>query len=203
MKSPSSERGFTLVEALIGLALLLVAFMAVGGVLVESARINRGQQMAADVQSSARNCLSLIVDQLRSAGWNPTNVGGIGSVALDPSGDALTVFADLNEDGVTKDPTGVKDETGEELLIRRNGDRIEWQPTPGATFQALCLHITNDADGDGTAEPLFVANPAQTEIRVQVTAQSPFVDQATNKHVRYTVSSDVLLRRTRWISQPY
>ncbi len=196
MNRASREQGFTIVEALVAVALLLVAFVAVGGVLVQSAQINRGRQMAVDVQASARTCVSLIVDHLRSAGWNPTNAPGVPSVSVAASGDELTVFADLNEDGDV-------DDLGETLLIRRNGDRIEWRPRTGEPFQTLCLNITNDVDGDGVAEPLFVANAALTDVTVRVTAQSPFVDRATNNFIRYTVSSDVLLRRTRWVNQPY
>ena len=63
-------------------------------------------------------------------------------------------------------------------------------------FSVLSANISNDADGDGTIENMFVpdANPP-TRITIQVTAQSPAVDPVSKDFIRYTVSSDVVLRK--------
>lgn len=197
MKRDSSQRGFTVVEALISLVLLLVAVMAVAGVLVENLKINRAKQMTVDVQSQTRNCLSLIVDALRSAGWNPKDPASTQSVVVD-SGDQITVYADLNEDGTISGP-------GEQVVIRRNGDRIEWRQEPSALFQTLGVHFTNDADGDGVAEPMFVPDSATapTKVLVRITGRSALPDRVTGAFIRYTVSSEVLLRRNQWDTEPF
>jgi type II secretory pathway pseudopilin PulG len=200
-----SCRGFTLIEALIGVTLTMVAVAALGGMLVQSAKINSSQQMKARVLSDARTCVSMIVQRLRSAGWDPQNAG-IPTVVLDPADndanhadgvDNLLIFADLNGDGET-DGTATDDDDDEQILIRHAGGLVEWQPEPGAGYVTLVANISNDADGDGTAEPMFVPDSATspTQIVVRVTAESPDPDPVSGQPLRYTVTSQVVMRKS-------
>ena len=154
--------------------------------------------MKASAQANARNCLSVIVQKLRSAGWDPLNQN-INAVVLDPDDndgndadgvDDIEVYADLLGDGDT-------DDLGERVRIRHSGDQILWRRQDGLSYIVLAGSISNDADGDGTAEPMFVpdATPTPTRITVQVTAQSPSPDPVTGQFIRFTVSSDVALRK--------
>lgn len=137
----------------------------------------------------------MIVQKLRSAGWDPLNAG-LTTVNLDPDltddVSEIEVFADLDEDGATTSPD-------EQITIRHSGEQITWRRTgdPSDPFLVLATHITNDANGDGTPEPMFVpdstTNP--TRITVRVTAQSPDPDLGTGEFIRFTVSSDVVLRK--------
>ena len=193
MRAVRAESGFTLVELLVSLALLSMVLGGVAGLLVQNSRINRAEQMSAEVQSNARNCLSMIVQTLRTAGWDPRNAG-FAAVALDPSptntNNYIEVFADLNEDGDASD-------AGEDVIIRWAVDRIEWRTDPSQPYVTLSDSISNDADGDGTAETMFVpdsmTNP--TRITVRITARSPVPDPRTGQFIRYTVSSEVVLRK--------
>ncbi len=109
----------------------------------------------------------------------------------------IEVFADLNEDGET-DNVVTDDDDDEQVLIRHNDGKLEWRPKSNGTFTTLSVNISNDADGDGTIEPMFVAddpvNPKR--ISVTITAQSPRVDPISKDFVRYTISTDVVLRRS-------
>ena len=68
--------------------------------------------------------------------------------------------------------------------------------TRTSAFEILADNISNDANGDGTIEPMFVLDAIPpTRITVQITAQSPVVDPNTRDFIRYTVSSDVVLRK--------
>ena len=190
-----SERGFSLVEVIVSATLLLVVMSGVARLLVQNSQVARGEQMSAGVQASARSCLGMIVQVLRSAGWDPTNAS-FPPVALDPSPTTTTnfiqVFADFNEDGDT-------DDADEDITIRWVSNRIEWRKTSNTTapFVILADFITNDADGDGTPETMFVpdstTNP--TVITVRITVRSPVPDPQTGKFIRYTVSTDVTLRK--------
>jgi len=197
MSAYRNERGATLLEMLISLAIFLLAMSGLATLLIQNARINKAQQMTADVQANARNTLSIVVQKLRSAGWDPLQVG-LSSLALDPDlGDDVSeieVFADLNADGDPDDPD-------EQILIRHTGTghTVVWRPDSDVStpFVTLSTNISNDADGDGTIEPMFVPDdPADpTVITVRITAQSPAPDPTSGQFIRYTVSSDVVLRK--------
>jgi prepilin-type N-terminal cleavage/methylation domain-containing protein len=191
------QSGFSLIEMLVSITVLLLAMAGLSSLLIQNARVNKSQQMTVDVQSNARNCLSMIVQRLRSAGWDPLNQNTFTPVIVDqdPSDgiDELEVFADLDMDGLT-------DSDDEQVLIRHVGNQVVWRRTNDVNdpFIVLATNITNDANGDGVAEPMFVPDltPDPTRIRVQITARSPVPDPTSGEFIRYTVSSDVALRKT-------
>jgi hypothetical protein len=191
-----SERGIGFLEAIVSLALLLVILSAFGGFMIQSAKINKSRQMAVDAQSTARNCLSLVVQVLRTAGWDPRE-RGFAHVQTDPDlTDAINfieVFADLDEDG-TMDTSD-----GEQVLIRHNGNQLEWRVNGDAmtSFDILGVWITNDHDGDGTTDPMFLPDttPNPTRVTVTITTEAPVLDPQTRRPIRYTVSSDVIFRK--------
>jgi Tfp pilus assembly protein PilW len=187
------ENGSSLIEVLASAAILIMATSGLSVMLVQNGRMNKSKRMAAEVQSSARNCLEMVVARLRSAGWDPGN-NGINAINLDPdlsdTVSQIEVFADLNGDGDTGD-------ADEQTLIRHSGTVIEWRPSASGSFVVLAPGITNDADGDGTLEPMFQPDSTTdpTRITVQITAESPLPDPVTGQALRYTLSSDVLLRK--------
>jgi prepilin-type N-terminal cleavage/methylation domain-containing protein len=189
------QRGVTLIEILVSITVLLVALSGLAKMMIESSRINKAQQLTATVQANARNSLTMIEQKLRSAGWDPGNAG-IATLTLDPdlSDDVseLEVFADLDGDGAT-------DAANEQILIRHTGGQIVWRPIADTSvpFVVLAGNISNDADADGTIEPMFVpdstTNPRRVTIRI--TAESPVPNPMSGEFIRYTVSSDVVLRK--------
>lgn len=188
----SGARGFTLVEMLVSITLVLLCLTGLMAMTVENSRINRAQQMTSQVQANARNTMSIIVPKLRSAGWDPMNVG-LGGVNLDADlSDEISeieIFADLDEDGTT-------DGLDEQVLIRHDADQVVWRRTNDASdpFIVIATDITNDADGDGVIEPMFIAVSAD-RILVQITAESPVPDPMTGQFIRYTVRNEVALRK--------
>jgi prepilin-type N-terminal cleavage/methylation domain-containing protein len=195
MVARPGERGFTLLELLVSMAVLLIVMAGLFGLLIDNSRINKSQKLKAEVQANARSTLSVLVQKLRSAGWDPMN-SGLPVLGLDPDPtdpvSQIEIYADLDEDGTT-------DGAKEQILIRHQGLQVEWRPTNDVSvpFTVLAGNISNDSDGDGSAEPMFVpdsiSNP--TRITVHVTAQSPVPDPMTDELIRYTVSSDVSLRK--------
>jgi prepilin-type N-terminal cleavage/methylation domain-containing protein len=183
--------GFTLIEVLVSLTILLLSLAALATLLVQNARVNRAQQMTLSTQSNARSCLSIVTPVLRTAGWDPLNAG-FSPVTLDPSGNgnSIQVFADLNEDGDTLD-------SDEDVTIRYTMGRLEWKKSAGGAFEILSEDISNDSDGDGLPEPMFVPDDTSRprRIAVTITARSPVPDPRNGLYIRSTASTDVLLRR--------
>jgi len=195
MRTPR-QGGFSLIEMLVSITVLLLAMAGLSSLLIQNARVNKSQQMTVAVQANARNCLSMIVQRLRSAGWDPLNQNTFSPVILDQdladSIDELEVFADLDMDGLT-------DSDDEQVLIRHVNNQVVWRRTNDTSdpFIVLATNISNDENGDGVPEPMFVpdATPDPARIRVRITAQSPAPDPTSGEFIRYTVSSDVALRK--------
>jgi prepilin-type N-terminal cleavage/methylation domain-containing protein len=193
-KRQSDQRGFSLLEMTISLAVVLLAMTGLFSMLIHNSRVNKAQQMTAEAQANARNCLSMIVQELRSAGWDPGNFG-IPVVALDANGlgdgiSEIEVFADYDFDGLTDKPD-------EHVVIRHLQNRIEWRRHDVEDFKILAINISNDPDGNGV-QPMFTPVPGvdPTHIRVDITAQSPVPDPISGEFIRYTVSADVALRKS-------
>lgn len=192
MKERDTTAGFTLVEVLVSLAILGVVTGIMASLLVQNSRLNKKQLLQIEAQSSARTTLSLVVQILRTAGWDPRLVG-FAPVALDSnlsdSVNYITVFADLNADGDTND-------TDENVTIRQTNGRVELKRTAAGSYEVVGANISNDANGDGTAEQMFTpdstSNP--TRVTVSVTSTALGVNPENGAAIRYTVTSNVLLR---------
>jgi prepilin-type N-terminal cleavage/methylation domain-containing protein len=192
-----AESGFTLVEVLVSLMLLVLIVTGVASFVIQNSQINTAEQMSVSLQSDARNSLTLIENSLRTAGWDPKNVG-FAAVSVDstPTGadNYIEIFADLNQDDDTLD-------ADEDITIRQHNNGLEWRRTwdTSQPFEIIADDITNDEDGDGTIEPLFtpdsLTNPKR--VTVKITARSPVPDPRSGLYLRYTVSADVALRSSQ------
>jgi len=192
MTASGNARGFTILEALIAVTILMIAMTAIAGMLLRSSQLGRSQQLAASSRSDARSSLSMILGKLRTTGWDPMSAG-LQVVQLDTNlGDNISeieTFADLDADGDT-------DGINEQVLIRHVGDIIEWRRSASGSFETLAVGMSNDSDGDGTPEPMFVpdstTNP--TRVVVQITAESE-PSPVTQQPMRFTVSSEIVFRK--------
>ena len=201
MNRISRQRGFTLVEALVSLTVLALAMTGLFSLLVHNSRLNKSQQMKAEAQANARNVLSIIVQKLRSAGWDPLGTDLFAGLTLDTNtGDTIaeiTVRADYHTAGTPDTPDGLADQIDEVIVFRHTNNTIVWDRDDDGNFEVLAVNISNDADGDGTIENMFVPDDTTDpqQITVQITARSPVIDPITRDFTRYTVTSDVFIRK--------
>ena len=99
--SRSSELGFSLMELVVSLAVFSLTAAGFASMLVDNAKLNKSQQMAITAQSDARNCVTIIEQALRTAGWDPQNTGFSGITLQSPpvaSNNWIQIRADLDED---------------------------------------------------------------------------------------------------------
>jgi len=67
----------------------------------------------------------------------------------------------------------------ETVTIRQTNGRVEWRRTSNTMdpFETIGINITNDANGDGTAEQMIIpdstTNPKRITVRVTATSPSP------------------------------
>jgi len=201
MKPARRQRGFSMVEVLVSLTVLSLAMTGLFSLLVHNSRLNKSEQMKAETQANARNVLSIVVQKLRSAGWDPLGTDLFAGLTLDTNtGDTIaeiTVRADYHTAGTPDTPDGLADQINEVIVFRHTNGMIIWDQDDDGTFEVLAVNISNDADGDGTIENMFVPDSTTDpqRITIQITAQSPVIDPNTRDFTRYTVTSDVYIRK--------
>ena len=201
MRPTGRQSGFSMVEALVSLTVLSLAMTGLFSLLVHNSQLNKSEQMKAETQANARNLLSIVVVKLRSAGWDPLGSDLFDGLTLDTNtGDdiaEITVRADYHTAGTPGTPDGLADQIDEVIVFRHTNDMMLWDRDDDGTFEVLAVNISNDADGDGTIENMFVPDSVSDprRITVQITAQSPVLDPITKDFSRYTVTSDVYIRK--------
>ena len=201
MRHVKGQRGFTMIEVLVSLTVLSLAMTGLFSLLVHNSRLNKSEQMKAETQANARNVLSIVVQKLRSAGWDPLGTDLFAGLTLDTNtGDTIaeiTVRADYHTAGTPDTPDGLADQIDEVIVFRHTNSTLIWDQDDDGTFEVLAVNISNDADGDGTIENMFVPDSTTDpqRITVQITAQSPVIDPITRDFTRYTVASDVYIRK--------
>jgi len=106
VKSGSDEQGYTLIEVLIVIAIMMLILAGISTLLVEGQRISAGQADFLRMHQSARTAMDLMSREILMAGYDPTNPNYPfirTPPILDPSATTLRILADLNNDGDTGD----------------------------------------------------------------------------------------------------
>ena len=98
--------GFTLIELLVAIAIVSLILVAIVGLFQRLSRSYTTQNAYADLQQGIRSTLDVIADDIRMAGYNPTQSGvSFGIEKAETFRLRLTV--DRNEDGqLDKSPAG-------------------------------------------------------------------------------------------------
>ena len=186
------EGGFSLMELLVSVSILSLALGGLAGLLIQNSQINRTEQMLTEVQANARNTMSMVVQAMRSAGYDPKNTGFV-PVTTDGAptntSNIIEVRADLNEDADTAD-------ADEDVTIRFTGNQVDWRKSASGSFVVVSDNICNDQNGDGTTELMFTPDATNpTHVTVKITACSATVDPRSGNFLRYTITSEVAIRK--------
>lgn len=111
-----SGAGFTLVELMIVLVIMIMVASAVYSILGTLTRSYTGQNVAADTQQDMRIGIDYMVRGIRMAGLDPRHTGEPGVLTASP--DLFSFTADQNMDG---DP----DDTGEQITFVYSANRVQ------------------------------------------------------------------------------
>lgn len=87
------QKGFTLVDILVGLAMASVLMVATVSLFTTLGRSYTTQNVAADVQQVTRAGIELMIQQIRMAGFDPS---GSATAAIVPNFDDTSVFDDAH-----------------------------------------------------------------------------------------------------------
>ena len=151
------EKGFTLLEILVGLAVASIVLTAIYQTYLSQQKAYVVQEEVAAMQQNLRAAILMIGSELRMAGYDPSGKANAGIISISNSGDGaytINFTKDLNGDGVTDDA----DEDITYLLDTANGVQVLGRRNPtdsipvAENIDALNL-VFLDADNNVIAVP--------------------------------------------------
>ena len=94
-KIKCSDHGFTLVELMVAVVISTIVAAAIFAAYQNQQKLYKRQEAVIDMQQNARAGLYLISQELRMAGYDPTDIGGVGIQTANAT--TLQYTQDLNE----------------------------------------------------------------------------------------------------------
>ena len=170
----NNERGFTIIELVVGLAISLILLGVAVKIFLVQQRSYSVQEQLSEMQQNIRSAMDMIARETKMAGYNPTGAGFDG-IEYDATKTQLRILADLDGNGST-------DTTNEDitykyfntvdypLQIKRKGSTID-------NFQPLAENITGftfnylKADGNEAS-----ASDEIRQIQVTITGRTDKTD---------------------------
>ncbi len=163
----NNERGFTIVELVVGLAIGLILLGVAVKIFLVQQRSYSVQEQLSEMQQNIRSAMDMIVRETKMAGYNPTGASFNGF----PDSSKLQILADLDGDGLT---TG----TNEDITYKYYDDPDFQIKRKGITgFQPLADNIKAfdieyyDAGGFGTT-----TSTAIRQIKITITGRTAKTD---------------------------
>jgi len=198
--STESDRGFTIIELLIAMAVGLVLLGAMYGVFTMHSKTFGTQERIAEMQQIARAAMDMMTREIRMAGYNPAGVTFDG---IPYDADKLEIYADLdgNEDtNGTNEYIKYTMDSDYPFEIRRDtgGGRQEF----ALNIQSFTFSYWKDENDDGVMEEVTTSanNDKIRQIRITITARTArpdpnYTDPTYGDHYRrYTLTSVITPR---------
>jgi prepilin-type N-terminal cleavage/methylation domain-containing protein len=175
------KRGFSLIELLVTLVIMSVVSLAIYSVFSVSSRTYTTQGVTADVQQSVRAAMEVMVQDIRTAGLDPTASGNFGIELAEAT--KLRFTSDSIDAGLG-DFNGVLDDTNSErityVLQGIELNQILYETTASENSQPLISDMQNltftyfDADGNDLGSPVPALQLADIRtINVSITVEEP------------------------------
>ena len=175
------QRGFSLIELLVAMVIMSVVSLAIYGVFSVSSRIYTTQGVTADVQQSVRAAMEVMLQDIRTAGLDPTSSGDFG---IELAEAAKLRFTSDSIDAGLLDFNGVLDDTNSErityVLVGTQLDQILYETTGSEDSGPLISDVQNlsftyfDADGNDLGSPVPPLQLADIQtINVSITVEEP------------------------------
>jgi type IV pilus assembly protein PilW len=138
------NRGFTLVELLVALAISSIIMAIIYATYQAQLRTQLTQQQVVEMQQNARAAMFAIEREIRLAGYDPTD-SGFPQITSAQTG-SITFTMDINN-GADDDLDGIVDELDERGMPNVDGDIND-------NLEQITYRLSNDAGGDGIADGL-------------------------------------------------
>jgi type IV pilus assembly protein PilW len=204
LKNINSDKGFTIVELLVYIAMLLVVIGALYSILTTNTRSYSSQENKVAMVQDLRATMELITTEIRMAGYDPTGIGDVGFIDdgndnWDTDGTSIRFTMDTDGDGAiaTSEDINYYLNGSAQLVRREQGD---------ATEQVLAENITalgfqygfEDGDTDDEPNETDADNTNDREdirsVQVSITGRSARVDPITGNWRTKTAESWLVVR---------
>ena len=186
MRYPA-RRGFTIVEMVVSLTLLVIVMASVFGVMTRVQRDYISQRERLKAEDTLQGIELMLTQVLRSARADPL-AAGVGLLEPDPDGDG--VFDDVRVRGDVGNPSdGDAADALEDVLVRLDADTIKVRWTAGGAEQPVAFPVNllrfEYYALDGTLLASAAAAATAARVKFTVAVERPH--------------SAVLLRRESWV----
>ena len=198
--SPESDRGFTLVELLIAMAVGLVLLGAMYGVFSMHNKTFGTQEQIAEMQQNARAAMDMMTREIRMAGYDP--IGSAGARIVSAASSSINFTLDITSTSNPGTPDGDTADPNEHItysLYTVDGiQKLGRKSTASAGNQPVAEHVQSlafqywDANGNTTTT---AADIRRIQIAITVQTAKPDPDYTTNSGYRtYTLTSIITPR---------
>jgi type IV pilus assembly protein PilW len=169
------ERGFTLVELLIAMALAGIVLGALGSTFLSLQKAYDVQEQISEMVQTTRAAMDMMTREVKMAGYDP-NPASAGVVGITYDTGQLQILADLNGDGET-DGTSTDDDDNEEIIYSYDDANDQIDRDTGGGDQPFAENIqTFDfkyLKADGVTQVTSSANQDEIrQVKITITART-------------------------------
>ncbi len=136
----NANTGFTIIELLVALAIMSIVVGAIVTSKIGQQSQSMSQQQAVEMQQTVRAAMSIMVKEIRMAGYNPYSFN-YGAGITSAGANAITFSYVIDFDGRDNDGDTVIDETGEIETVSYRLQSKELQVNKGSGFTVLAENI--------------------------------------------------------------
>ena len=189
------EKGFTLTELLIAMALSGIILGTIAGTFIMQRKTYDIQEQITEMVQTARASIDMMSREIRMAGHDPTGAGFDG---ITYDADQLQIKVDIYKKNNTGDPDGDTLDSNENIIYKYYDEHSKYpyqikRKTGNGTFQPFAENIKEfkfdylDSAGNATTTTADIR-----QIRITITARTskPDPDYSANSGFRtYTLTS--------------
>ncbi len=195
------KRGFTLIELLVSLVIISIVSVAIFGVFSIASRSYTTQGVSADVQQSIRAAMEVMLQDIRTAGLDPTSSNNFSIEWAEIT--KLRFTSDSIDAGLGDFNGELEDTNSERITYALQGielNQILYETTASENSQPLISDTQNltftyfDADGNDLGSPVPALQLADIRtINVSITVEEP---AGIDAPVSRTLTKQVKCRNT-------
>ncbi len=210
----SRESGFTLVELLIYMVMFLIVMGSLYSVMITNTKSYSSQENKVEMTQDLRAAMNIMVTEIRMAGCDPTDAGGIGFVdnaddKYDTDANSIHFTMDIDGDGAIANSENINYYVnGSQQIMRMTGDGIpaivaenilnDPNATDPTTDDPPPLFFYRFKDGS-TGQPNTTPGSGKEladirSVEIIITGETANIDAVTGEKKTRTQTSQVLVR---------